>query len=58
MTKAQKDKYWMDCIQQCRVSGLSDQASDVPVPVSKVAVKQEVVPIHYNELPETKAVNP
>ncbi len=81
MTKAQKDKYWMNCIQQCRVSGLSDhawchqngistssfyynikrlrmKASDVPVPVSKVAVKQEVVPIHYNELPETKAVNP
>ena len=33
------------------------KASDVPVPVSKVAVKQEVVPIHYNELPETKAVS-
>ena len=80
MTKAQKDKYWMDCIQKCRVSGLSDhawrhqngistssfyynikrlrmKASDVPVPVSKVAAKQEVVPIHYNELPETKAVS-
>jgi hypothetical protein len=26
MTKAQKDEYWMDCIQQCRVSGLSDYA--------------------------------
>ena len=26
MTKAEKDKYWMDCIQQCRVSGLSDYA--------------------------------
>ena len=81
MTKAQKDKYWMDCIQQCCVSGLSDhawchqngistssfyynikrlrmKASDVPVPVSKVAAKQEVVPIHYNELPETKVVSP
>lgn len=81
MTKAQKDKYWMDCIQQCRVSGLSDhawchqngistnsfyynikrlriKASDVPVSVSKVAAKQEVVPIHYNELPETKAISP
>ena len=81
MTKAQKDKYWMDCIQQCRVSGLSDhawchqngistssfyynikrlrmKASDVPIPVSKVAAKQEVVPIHYNELPETKVVSP
>lgn len=33
------------------------KASDVPVPVSKVAAKQEVVPIHYNELPETKAVS-
>lgn len=26
MTKAEKDKYWMDCIQQCRVSGMSDYA--------------------------------
>lgn len=26
MTKAEKDKYWMDCIQQCHVSGLSDYA--------------------------------
>lgn len=26
MTKTQKDKYWMDCIQRCRVSGLSDYA--------------------------------
>ena len=34
------------------------KASDVPVPVSIVAEKQEVVPIHYNELPDTKAVNP
>lgn len=33
------------------------KAYDVPVPVSKVAAKQEVVPIHYNELPETKAVS-
>lgn len=24
MTKAQKDEYWMNCIQQCRVSGLSN----------------------------------
>ena len=69
MTKAQKDKYWMDCIQQCRISGLSDhawchqngistssfyynikrlpmKASDVPVPVSKVAAKQEVSLYH------------
>ena len=33
------------------------KASDVPVSVPKVAAKQEVVPIHYNELPETKAVS-
>lgn len=26
MSKAQKDKYWPDCIQQCRVSGLSHYA--------------------------------
>lgn len=26
MTKDQKDEYWMNCIQQCRVSGLSDYA--------------------------------
>ena len=26
MTKAEKDNYWMDCIQQCRVSGMSDYA--------------------------------
>lgn len=81
MTKAQKDKYWLDCIHQCRVSGLSDyewchqngistsslyynikrmrkKASEVPLSVSKVVEKQEVVPIHYNELQETKAVLP
>ena len=34
------------------------KASDVPIPVSKVAAKQEVVPINYNELPETKVVSP
>lgn len=81
MTKAQKDKYWMDCIQQCRVSGLSDhawchqngistssfyynikrlrmKASDVPVSVPKVAAKQEVVPIHYNELKDNNCTIP
>lgn len=81
MTKDQKDKYWMDCIQSCRVSGLSDyawciqngvstssfyynikrlrkKASAVPASVPKVVEKQEVVPVHYNELPETKVVNP
>ena len=81
MTKAQKDKYWMDCIQQCRVSGLSDhawchqngistssfyynikrlrrKASAVPAKVPKVVEKQEVVPVHYNELSETKVLNP
>lgn len=26
MTKTQKEEYWMNCIQQCRVSGLSDYA--------------------------------
>ena len=81
MTKAEKDKYWMDCIQQCRVSGLSDyawcnqngistssfyynikrlrtKASAVPTSVPKVVGKPEVVPIHYNELQETKVVLP
>lgn len=81
MTKAQKDEYWMDCIQKCRVSGLSDyawchqngistssfyynikrlrmKASAVPASVPKVVEKQEVVPVHYNELSETKVVNP
>lgn len=24
MTKTEKDNYWMDCIQKCRTSGLSD----------------------------------
>ena len=81
MTKAQKDEYWMDCIQRCRVSGLSDfawcnqngistssfyynikrlrmKASAVPASVPKVVEKQEVVPVHYNELPESKVVSP
>lgn len=81
MTKAQKDQYWMKCIQKCRVSGLSDYAwchqngvstssfyynikrlrmktSAVPASVPKVVEKQEVVPVHYNELPETKVLNP
>ena len=81
MTKAQKDEYWMDCIQRCRVSGLSDyawclqngistssfyynikrlrkKASSVPASIPKVVEKQEVVPVHYNELPETKVVSP
>ena len=81
MTKAEKNKYWMDCIQQCRVSGLSDyawchqngistssfyynikrlriKASAVPASVAKVVEKQEVVPVHYNELQETKVVLP
>ena len=77
MTKAQKDQYWLDCIQKCRVSGLSDyawchqhnvstssfyynikrlrrKASVVPASVPKVVEKQEVVPVHYNELSEKK----
>lgn len=81
MTKAQKDQYWLDCIQMCRVSGLTDyawchqngistssfyynikrlrkKASAVPASVPKVVEKQEVVPVHYNELSETKVVNP
>ena len=81
MTKAQKDEYWMDCIQKCRVSGLSDyawcsqngiptssfyynikrlrkKASMIPASVPKVVEKTEIVPIHYNELQETKVVLP
>ncbi|WP_024345824.1 IS66 family insertion sequence element accessory protein TnpA [Lacrimispora indolis] len=81
MTKAQKDEYWMDRIQKCRVSGLSDyawchqngvstssfyynikrlrrKASAVPASVPKIVEKQEVVPVHYNELSETKVANP
>lgn len=81
MTKAQKDEYWMNCIQRCRVSGLSDHAwcnqngistssfyynikrlrmkvSSELAPVTKTMEKQEVVPIHYSELPETKIINP
>ena len=76
MTKAEKDNYWMDCIQQCRVSGMSDYAwcnqngisissfyynvrrlrtkACITDSSAKVAEKQEVVPIHYNELQETK----
>lgn len=80
MTKAKKDNYWMNLIQQCRVSGMSDYAwcnqngisissfyynvrhlrtkACVPDPVAKVTEKQEVVPIHYNELQETKIGTP
>ena len=77
MTKAQKDEYWMNCIQQCRVSGLSDyawcsqngiptssfyynikrlrnKASVIPASVPRVLDKPEIVPIHYNELQDTK----
>lgn len=81
MTKAQKDEYWMNCIQQCRASGLSDyawchqngisassfynnikrlrkKASAVPASIPTVVVEPEIVPIHYNELQETKVVSP
>ena len=81
MTKAEKNKYWMDCIQQCRISGLSDyawchqngistssfyynikrlriKASEVSASVPQAIEKQEVVPVHYNELQETKVVLP
>ncbi|WP_367566875.1 hypothetical protein [Lacrimispora sp.] len=34
------------------------KASAVPISVPKVVEKQEVVPVHYNELSETKVVNP
>ena len=76
MTKAEKDNYWMDRIQQCRISGMSDYAwcnqngistssfyynvrrlrtkACIPDSLAKVAEKQEVVPIHFNELQETK----
>lgn len=77
MTKIQKETYWMDCIQQCRMSGLSDYAwchqngisassfyyhikqlrkkgSQAPLPVQKISQRQEVVPIHYNELQKTE----
>lgn len=77
MTKAQKDEYWMNRIQQCRVSGLSDyawcsqngipissfyynikrlrnKASMIPASIPNVVDKPEVVPIHYNELQDTK----
>lgn len=72
MTKAQKDEYWMDYIQQCRVSGLSDYAwcSQNGISTSsfyynikhnsvpKILEKSEVAPIHCNELQETKIVLP
>lgn len=80
MTKAEKDKYWMDCIQQCRVSGMSDYAwcnqngisvssfycnikrlrtkARIHDSAAKVVERQAVVPIHYNELQEIKAVLP
>ena len=34
------------------------KASDVPVSVPKVAAKQEVVPIHYNELKDNNCTIP
>ena len=81
MTKAEKDKYWMNCIQQCRISGLSDyawchqngistssfyynikrlriKASEISASVPQAIEKQEVVPVHYNELSETKVTSP
>lgn len=81
MTKAQKDEYWMNCIQQCRVSGLSDyawckensisissfyynikrlrnKAFEIHTSIPKVVDKQEVVPIHYNELQESRITHP
>ena len=77
MNKSERDKYWTELIQTCRVSGLSDYewcrmnhistssfyynvkrlrmaaCNNVAVAVP-VHEKQEVVPIHYNELQETK----
>lgn len=73
MNKSERDKYWTELIQTCRVSGLSDYewcrmnhistssfyynvkrlrmaACNNAAAVVPVHEKQEVVPIHYNEL--------
>ena len=40
------------------IKRLRRKASAVPASVPKVVEKQEVVPVHYNELSETKVLNP
>lgn len=73
MNKSERDKYWTELIQTCRVSGLSDYewcrmnhistssfyyivkrlrmaACNNVAAAVPVHEKQEVVPIHYNEL--------
>ena len=81
MKKSERDKYWTELIQKCRVSGLSDYewcqrnsistssfyynvkrlrmaACTTSDTVTKVQEKQEVVPIHYNELPDADCIIP
>jgi hypothetical protein len=40
------------------IKRLRRKASAVPATVPKVVKKQDVVPVHYNELSETKVLNP
>lgn len=81
MNKSERDKYWTELIQTCRVSGLSDYewcrmnhistssfyynvkklrmaACNDAAAVVLVHEKQEVVPIHYNELKDNNSTIP
>lgn len=81
MKRSERDKYWMELIQTCRVGGLSDyewcrinhiptssfyynvkrlrmEACNDTAAVVPVHEKQEVVPIHYNELKDNNCTIP
>ncbi len=81
MKKSERDKYWTELIQTCRVSGMSDYewcrvnhiatssfyynvkrlriavCTNTTV-VASIPEKQEVVPIHYNELKDNNRTIP
>ena len=81
MKKSERDKYWTELIQTCRVSGMSDYewcrvnhiatssfyynvkrlrmaACTNTTAVASIPEKQEVVPIHYNELKDNNCTIP
>lgn len=67
MTKTQKDEYWMNCIQQCRISGLSDyawchqngiSASSFYYNIKRLRMKASVVPASVPKVVEKPEIVP
>ena len=81
MKKSERDRYWTELIQTCRLSGLSDyewcRINHIPTSsfyynvkrlrmaactntaaTVQVQEKQQVVPVHYNELKDNSSTIP